>query len=259
MQFVLGFHLIATAIFVLGSAVVGLRLLGLARRSRQAPELLLGCAILLTAVLGYGLLIVGTIFRSSIDADAIPFWLVSLTALAKISHDLGVALFILFVARVFRPGERWAHALACGAMLMMGAGLAWGAAEGSFRVETPMSPAWWLEYSIIWTYSLWLVVESLRYWRLMRRRAALGMADPMVTNRFLLWGIGSLFTFLATATASIPFFLIERQETMLAAAPAIYVGTAIAGVCSISCSYLAFLPPNWFAAHVRARATGSPA
>ena len=31
--------------------------------------------------------------------------------------------------------------------------------------------------------------ESFRYWRMLRRRLRLGLADPVVTNRFLLWAV----------------------------------------------------------------------
>lgn len=254
MQFVQGFHLLATVVFVLGSAVVGVRLLWLARRTRQAPELLLGAAILGAAVFGYGVLILATIVRSSIESGAVPTSLVWLTGFGRIGHDLGVSLFLVFVVLVFRPGVLWARGLAGAAMLLLWTGLFWGAAGGSFRQDHTGSPAWWCEYAVIWTYSLWLAFESFRYWILMRRRAALGLADPMVTSRFLLWGCGSTFTFLATAIASIPFALLGNSELMTALTPAIYVGTAIAGVLSISCSYLAFLPPDWFSERVRARA-----
>lgn len=257
MQFVQGFHLVATAIFVLGSFVVGFRLVSLARRTRQAPELLLGSAILGTAVLGYGVLIVGMILRSTLGSDPVPTSLVVLTGFGKVSHDLGVSLFLVFAVSVFRPREAWARILAGAAMLLIWTGLVWGAVQGSFRVDNTLSAAWWCEYAVIWTYSLWLVFESYRYWRLMRRRAELGLADPMVTNRFLLWGTGSLFTFLATGIASIPFVLVGSPERMADLAPPIYVATAITGVCSISCSYLAFLPPAWFEARVRRRASSS--
>jgi hypothetical protein len=253
-QFVQGFHLVATALFVCGSAVVGLRLLWLARRTGRSPELLLGAAILGTAVLGYGVLIVGTIMRSMLGSEVVPESLVLLTAVGKIAHDLGVSLFLAFVVSVFRPGDSWARGLAGGAMLLLWTGLAWGAMLGSFRMDNTGTPAWWCEYAIIWTYSLWLVFESFRYWRLMQKRVWLGLTDPMVTNRFLLWGCGSLFTFMATAIASVPFALLGQSDLMATVAPTVYVGTAIAGVCSISCSYLAFLPPTWFAERVRARA-----
>lgn len=254
MHFVQGFHLLATVVFVLGSAVVGARLLWLAHRTRQAPELLLGAAILGAAVFGYGVLILATILRSSIGSEAVPTSLVWLTGFGRIGHDLGVSFFLVFVVLVFRPGVLWARGLAGAAMLLLWTGLFWGAAEGSFREDHTGSPAWWCEYAVVWTYSLWLAFESFRYWILMRRRAELGLADPMVTSRFFLWGCGSTFTFLATAIASIPFALLGNSELMIALTPTIYVATAIAGVCSISCSYLAFLPPDWFAERVRARA-----
>ena len=36
---------------------------------------------------------------------------------------------------------------------------------------------------------LWTSVESLTWWRRMHRRVALGLADPVVANRFFLWGV----------------------------------------------------------------------
>jgi hypothetical protein len=39
---------------------------------------------------------------------------------------------------------------------------------------------------------LWAGLESLRYYRLMRRRLQLGLADSLLVNRFLLWGFGAL-------------------------------------------------------------------
>jgi hypothetical protein len=35
----------------------------------------------------------------------------------------------------------------------------------------------------------WAFYESCRYWLSMRRRETLGLADPILTNRFLLWSI----------------------------------------------------------------------
>ena len=37
----------------------------------------------------------------------------------------------------------------------------------------------------------WGSFESLRYWTRMKRRARLGLADPVVTNRFFLWGLAA--------------------------------------------------------------------
>ena len=251
MQLVQSFHLIATFLFVLGSAVVGIRLVLLSRRTREQPELFLGCAILGAAVLGYGVLIAGMIVRGgNTDPEAVSTLAMVLSAVGKTLHDLGVTFFFLFILRVFRQGETWAYALTALAMVLLWGGMGWGMATGSLRIEAVGSVAWWCEYAVIWTYPLWLGAESLRYWRMMKRRVALGFGEPMVTNRFALWGVGSVFSALAIWTASIPFLLLDRPELSASLMPVIHVATAVAGVASVSCSYLAFLPPAWFVRRV---------
>lgn len=260
MQLVQSFHLLATLVFVLGSAVVSARLVLLARRTRQQPELFLGLAILGSAVLGYGTLIVALIVRGGMgmtDPASVPALAVGLSAIGKTLHDVGVTFFFLFIVRVFHPGERWARALAGAAMALLWGGLGWQAAHGSFRVETVGSVAWTCEYLVIWSYPVWMAVESFHYWTLMRRRRALGFADPMVVNRFALWGIGSVFSALAIWTASVPYALMDAPELSASVSPAVFVLTAIAGVASVSCSYLAFLPPAWYARRVEAQAASS--
>jgi hypothetical protein len=248
-------HMIATLAFVLGSGVVSARLIWLSTRTRQRPELLLGCGIGGAAVLGYGVLIAGMIVRGSItDPESVPVAAIWLTGTGKILHDLGVTFFLLFTVHVFRRDDRWARALAGIAMLLLWGGMGWGAFNGSFRVDEVGSLAWLSEYVVIWSYPIWLSAESLRYWTMMRRRTALGFADPLVTNRFALWGFGSIASALAIWIASLPFAFMGQPELLETLTPSIRIGTALAGVASISCSYLAFLPPAWYARRVRAGA-----
>jgi hypothetical protein len=87
------------------------------------------------------------------------------------------------------------------------------------------------------------MVESYRYYALMRRRLAIGLVEPLVANRFLLWGTGALGTALATWTASIPFLLMGRPEVAVAWMPAIQVTTACFGVVTVAIYYLTFFPP----------------
>jgi hypothetical protein len=254
--FVQSFQLVATGLFVVGSAVVGLRLLWLAHRTGEAPELLLGGAILGTAVLGYGTLIASLLLRGGFTTDPARATNLAafLTGTGKVCHDAGVTLFLAFVLKVFRPGVRWARGVAGTALLFLWGGVLWGGLHGSFRVEVVGSPAWLCEYAVIWAYPVWMVLESFRYWGLLRRRTALGLADPIVTNRFLLWGTGSLFTALATWVASAPYALAQDSAALAAITPAVRVITAAAGVVSVGCSYLAFVPPAWYLRRMRAGA-----
>jgi hypothetical protein len=252
-------HGLATLVFVAGSALVGVRLLLLARRSRQVPELLLGGAILCAAVLGYGVLIAALVARGGrLDADSATPATIALWAGGKALHDLGVTFFLLFVVRVFRTGETWALALAGGLLALLWGGYAGVGLASGFRSDPIGSAAWWCEYAVVWTYPLWMGLESLRWWRLMRRRRALGLAGALVTNRFLLWGVGSGFTALAIWTASVPYLYASDLARLDAITPLARIATAATGLASITCTYLAFLPPAWYRRRVVAPRSGDP-
>jgi hypothetical protein len=251
------FQLFGTAVFVAGSAIVAFALLRLANRTRQLPEFLLGVGILGTAVLGYGLLICDQIIRMGIaqSGGGIGTSMVVLQGAGKILHNVGVSAFLLFVIQVFHRRDRWAHVLAAGLLAVLWGGLAWGAIfDQSFRVVAVLRPAWWIEYSIIWTYQGWLCIEAIRYWTIMRRRSRLGLADPMLTNRFALWGAASTFSLIAIWTASSPILVMDQPEALASIMPVVYYGTSLAGLASVTCSYLTFLPPAWYSRRVAARA-----
>jgi hypothetical protein len=249
------YQLVATLAFVLASAVVSGRMLLLARRTRERPELLLGLGVLGTAVLGYGLLIVALILRGDPTGFTNDPAIRTLTGVGSVLHDVGVSMIVLFVLTVFRAGDRSARALA-GLMLLAlwGGHLGWELRNG-YRSSAPGSGFWLLRYSVIWSYPLWTMIESYRFYGLMRRRRALGLADPLVTNRFFLWGSASLGTALATWTASIPYWLIARPEAALAWSPVIQVATATFGIVTVTLYALTFFAPAWY----RTWVTGSAA
>jgi hypothetical protein len=257
MRFVDGFHSVATLAFVLGSAVVSLRLLALAYRTREAPELLLGSALLCTAVLGYGILIAELVVRGGLEVapQDVPPLAVVLAGVGRFLHNVGVSLFLLFVVQVFRRHTPWAWALAGALALLLWGGFAVGAAQGGLRVDRVGSAAWFCEYAVIWSYQLWSMMESYRYWGLLRRRAALGLADPLVMNRFLLWGTGSLFSTLAIWTASVPFAFMGDLQRIAEITPVVRIVTGALGLVCVSCLLFAFLPPAWYRRHVSAGAS----
>jgi hypothetical protein len=241
-----GYHLLATLAFVLASALVSLRLVALAARTRQRPELLLGLGILGTAVLGYGTLIGAAVLRGGVGGEATSGLELALHAAGAILHDAGVSMVLLFVLTVFRPAERWARALTVAALLVLWSGHVGWELSNRYRSTLPGHGFWWLRYAVIWTYPLWTMVESYRYYGLLRRRRALGLADPLVTNRFLLWGSASLGTALATWTASVPYLLVGRPESLAAWTPPIQVATATFGIATVTLYGFTFFAPAWY-------------
>ena len=237
------YHLLATLLFVCVSAVVSVRLLLLARRTRCKPELFLGLGLLGTAVLGYGVMIAAILVRGPENTIATTALARTLQGAGTVLHDLGVSMILLFVLTTFRSGERWATALTALLLAALWSGGIGWELENGFRDAGVGNGFWVLRYAVIWTYALWPMVESYRYYALMRKRLALGLVDPLVTNRFFLWGSGSLGTALATWTASSPFLMTAHPELALAWMPAIQIATATIGVATVVIYSLTFFPP----------------
>ena len=169
------------AVFFAVGLVVSLRLLGLARRTRQLPELLAGLGLLGIGPLGFCVLMGGVIlFRGTPLADVLRISGLGLQA-------LGFVASAIFTCRVFRPGSAWARALATTISLgllvtFVGFALVPSRAGGMLlhhHLDT------WIKIVCLG----WGALESLRYWRVTQQRVAIGVADPLVSAGFLLWGI----------------------------------------------------------------------
>ena len=108
---------------------------------------------------------------------------------------------------------------------------------------------------------LWAFAECARYARLMRRRVALGLADPLVANRFVLWSVwtGALgFTaILLFAVRSRAYWLqLHGVDPRVVMPTAIPLTGAIAGVAIVSAAiavWLAFFPPTPYQRWLRGR------
>jgi hypothetical protein len=177
------------------------------------------------------------------DAPEFYTWLI---ALGWIFHNLGVVCMLDFVHRVFRPDVGWARVL----KYTMGAVL-WGGwlADASTGGLTASRPGgfYWIAFAVIGTYPLWTAVEAFKYWGQMRKRASLGLADPLVANRFLLWTIASITTFASIWLVEVPTF--PGYERMAEAAERVssvtMLCTSVFGIATIFTYWLTFFPPAW--------------
>ena len=229
----------AIGIFVLAASVVGLRLLALARRTRQLPELLVGSGFALIGLLGYPLAMGSGFGRGTVAEIHFAAWLAGVLLM-----NGGLACLWTFTALVFRPGRPWALALVAALSV---AGLA--SALGSFSALSDAPPEmlsfrvapYWAALGQLSSAAgfAWIGVESRQQLGMARRRQALGLSDPVVSNRFLLWVLFSGSTLgMNVANSGALLAGVSAVESL-----PVQAAMAVLGLSASACMYLAFLPP----------------
>jgi hypothetical protein len=163
-------------------ALPGVRLHALARKTRELPETLLAAFFL---AMGAGILLrllgVGSEGGSAGTGLAL-----TLTLLGHVTITIGLVAVLWFTRIVFRPtnpGALWLT-ISISAVLIAtcGALFAPGAAHENSSAVFHANASRLLPF-------IWLFVESVGQYGRMRRRDRLGIGDPIVTNRFLLWSV----------------------------------------------------------------------
>ena len=228
--------------FVLVSLVLGVRLLAMSWRTREVPELACGLGLVLMGGIGYPILAV--VQEAPLGTDL----KVALLVAQILCHVVGDTIFCVFTQRVFRPKAAWAW-------VITGLTLALISAMAIHQIVDPGLRAFVEGRSGVWHWHggaatiplLWAGTESTRYYLLMRKRSGLGLADPVLTDRFRLWAVAMLTAALITIVS----ITAETLGTSLA-------GTALGGLVlgslggvSAAAIWLAFLPPRAYLARVR--------
>lgn len=213
-------------------AVVGGRLLALARRTREIPELAVGAGLFSYTVICQPLILLGGALGPSIPDGA----RLALSLGVSLSSAVTIAGLYLFSWRVFRAEARWARALTFAGIAVALAMAAVNALlrEGATNPTTALVSV--VNYAVAFS---WGGFESLRYYALLRRRAAIGLGDPVVRNRFLLWG-ASMATGALIDVLLVSCLLAGRN---LGTDPIAIALCMIAAAVNAICWYLAFLPP----------------
>lgn len=176
---------IAIAAMCLATGSVGVRLLGVWRRTRERPELHGGTALLAIGPVGFSFTLLGEAVAATHPEVGRVLW-----ALAAASLNLGTALIFLFTAEVFHSLSTRMQDFSFFFAVWMA--LLWASeipvtgyqAEGPAGWPTRMSD--FMRAGAL----LWSGAKSLQHQGLLRRRLALGLGDPVASDRLLLWGIG---------------------------------------------------------------------
>lgn len=230
--------------FFVASLVVGVRLLLLWRKTRELPELLIGIGVLGIGPVGFGLMVVGQIVSNS-GHDSLAGAIYGIAQLAVYS---GVLAKYVFNWRVYHPQSKPILALVGAAALALVSLTLYRMAIRDF-VPTPTPDAISLTSSAIQLGALfWGSVEALRYWSQMRKRTRLGLADPAVTNRFLLWSIGAGAAGLGSAIGTVASMVVGMPSLEI---PWVVAISSAHGMVAAVAMWLAFLPPRAWLRFVR--------
>jgi hypothetical protein len=259
---------LVTALNLLLSFVVGLRLLGRARRGGwPAPELSLAIYFLVSAFLGTPPQVV--VYGGMGDPRlAVPdAWARGLLAFAVLAMAIGAAAAYVFTWKTFRAERLFAKVIVAAGCTCLAAGYAIEAVFEGFAPVMFAGPGHWLGWLGRTLATFGVAFESFRYWRMLRRRQRLGLADPVVTNRFLLWAVWaacSTLNFVADlgsrALYRLVFGTIQPVPEYLAAtvAPTIAV-TMVLGAVSALTLFLTFFPTPAYLRWVESRAAAATA
>ena len=242
---------LAGLISVLTSWLVGVRLVLLSRRTGQLPELLIGLALLLTGGLWSPLVAIG---RQAVAlSDGVRAGIV---AVGCVGGLLGMTSLAVFIWRTYRPADRAAAIAACVVPLVLSAVFAaqWfgrGWAEFARTESGPWLLASWTGVAIY----VWSNLEAWRHYGMQRRRLALGLADPVVTDRMRLWALA-----MAAALAGSSILAVCQTAGVQVGGTALGLGlTAVVACGAAACLWLAFAPPAAYLARVRRAAAGAAA
>ncbi len=166
---------------------VGARLVRLGIRTRSASEWLLGLTFIMWA-LSYVPWVIAVAFQGQFALES---QILIASRLATTLGGVGIAIFPLLA---FRRGSTWAKWLSTSiaiCLIVGTAGSIWGGdPEG---VEPLTNFWWWLEWIGQIAPAIWIGVEGLHHYGTTRPRVRLGLCEPIVGHRFLLWGIAGLF------------------------------------------------------------------
>ena len=240
------------ALYTLSSLVVGTRLILRSRSSRGLPELLMGLTYVAASGIGYPL---------SVTAAFLPGRAAMLGAVVvgEVLIVFGCSCFLLFNAKVFRPNAAWSvPAAGLGAIILAAGGVVviianFSTPDAALVAERARSGTAAMLLALGGGHA-WTAIEGLRHYRMMRRRLVLGLAEPVVTNRFLLWGLTGVVSMVWNSVASSALL----AGASLVSHPVPVLAISLGGLVSAVLLVLIFMPPTWYARWV-ARERGTRA
>jgi hypothetical protein len=171
--------------------VLAVRLIRLGIRTRSTPEWLLGLTFL-AWMMSYApwAIAIGLLGQFALEPQIL--------IASRIATNLGGIGIAFFPLLVFRRGSTWAKRLSVSIATCLIVGTVGSSWVGDSGGVDPLSNAWWwFEWVGTIAPSIWIGTEGLNHYGTSRPRVRLGLCEPIVGHRYLLWGIaGAVWTLL---------------------------------------------------------------
>jgi hypothetical protein len=180
--------------------------------------------------------------------------------------SFGYAMVVLFTQQTFHRESRAAKGVAWSVIGLLVVSLAARVLHEGFAISVSPGPFHWMGYGCRMFALVWATWASLRYWVQMRKRVQLGLADPLVSNRFLLWALwasGNCMTALAEPAARVAYDWFAGGNATSAEAiqgiggPVITITLCISSLLAIYTTivlWLAFFPSDRYRGWITERA-----
>lgn len=240
---------IGFAAFFVASLTVGVRLVALWLRTRELPELLIGIGVLGIGPVGFGIATVAELARTGQPGLAR-----IAMAVAMLAISAGVFAKYLFNWRVYHPQRASLGFVPFAAALLLTGCFALDVASG---LDSPFrsGPSYLVRTGLQIGCLLWGSAEALLYWRKMRRRLQLGLADAVVTNRFFLWGLGAGAAGVGSLVGVIGQLATGRLPIDV---PWLMMSSSLHGLTAAVAMWLAFVPTAGYRRFIRSHAPAIP-
>jgi hypothetical protein len=224
-------ELIASLVYL----IAGARMVRLSSRSKEIPERLLGASFLLMGL--------GSLFYSLSELLELEAAWAPLNFLGRISYVMALILVAIFTRRVFRPEERWGHWIVYGVIGLLVTGVGGSAATGDW-VGFSISSGWyWLEWVGYLVPVVWTCAEATTEHIQARRRVRVGLCEPLVCNRLLLWASFAALQVCVNLVAAGQYAAFEREGFFNAGWDYLYSAVSIS---SLLMMWVAFFPPAFY-------------
>jgi hypothetical protein len=243
------FSLACAAAYCVAALIVGVRLVCLARRTRQLPELMIGSSFLSGAMLGHPATMASEFLASESSTLAWPL-------AAAGSIGLAAATVCILVAwwRIYHPASRWGPWVVSLWTGLIAVVVVMELGRSAAELAAGANP--WEAHRVVVHGGAFLAIawSGFRYHALLRRRMRIGLADPVVANRIWLWNIAaSGVTLQCGYILAIPYLnsIFDAEKV----SPAFY---GMTGLVIALCITHAFYPPQAYLDRIKRRAGLEP-